>query len=295
MNIYFLNSLLSLLAINSSKMGEGKLVYGKDDVLFGKIEEQQSETPFGNLLDAGTGIHSLRWIATLGDKGMTSFTAVTADKTMKKNVQDEAERLGVHEGNHIVVGNWFSKLDLPYNQYDTILADYLIGALDGFSPYRQEEMMQKLVSFLKPGGTLYIVGLEPIPDFVEGPANIICKVRRVRDACILLAGHRMYREYPVEWIQTQIEKIPNLSLKDTSSFPILYRYNTIVRQLDVGRRKFPLFPKTTLAKAMEEVVDELDKEALALTKDGPIKFGFDYVVSVQKAFLDENNMTRHCE
>lgn len=26
--------------------------------------------------------------------------------------------------------------------------------------------------------------------------EIICKVRKIRDACILLAGHRCYREYP---------------------------------------------------------------------------------------------------
>mmetsp|Transcript_16852 Transcript_16852/g.25491 ORF Transcript_16852/g.25491 Transcript_16852/m.25491 type:complete len:306 (+) Transcript_16852:87-1004(+) len=295
MNLYFLHILFSLLAADLPTMGKEKLVYGKDDVLFAKIEEQQSDTPFGSLLDAGTGMHSLRWIATLGDKGMTSFTAVTADTTMQKNVQDEAERLGVHEGNHIIVGNWFGNLDLPHDQYDTILADYLIGALDGFSPYRQEEMIQKLVSCLKPGGRLYIVGLEPIPDFVEGPANVICKVRQVRDACILLAGHRMYREYPIEWIQQQVEKIPKVVIKETTTFPILYRYNTIVRQLDVGRRKFPLFPKTNLAKAMKELVDELDEEALELTKDGPIKFGFDYVVSVQKTLLDESEISGQCE
>jgi hypothetical protein len=39
------------------------LVYGKDDMLFGCIEEQQGTIPFGNVLDAGTGMHSLRWIA----------------------------------------------------------------------------------------------------------------------------------------------------------------------------------------------------------------------------------------
>jgi hypothetical protein len=53
------------------------LVFGKDDALFGAIERQQGNTPFGNFLDAGTGMHSLRWIATLEAKGMTDFTAVS--------------------------------------------------------------------------------------------------------------------------------------------------------------------------------------------------------------------------
>jgi hypothetical protein len=54
------------------------LVFGKDDALFGAIERQQGNKPFGKFLDAGTGLHSLRWIATLEAKGMTDFTAVSS-------------------------------------------------------------------------------------------------------------------------------------------------------------------------------------------------------------------------
>jgi len=298
--IILLNVVLSLLGIGNFLKNKTmkKFVYGKDDALFGHIEEQQDGKPFGNVLDAGSGSHSLRWIATLEGKGMTSFTAVTADKNMQLRIMDEAQNLGVLvEENHIVVGNWFgtsndtttnesfssSSIDLPHDQYDTIIADYLIGAMDGFSPYRQEEMIPKLVALLKPGGNLYIIGLEPIPEKTDGPANIICKVRRTRDACIQLAGHRCYREYPVQWIQNQIEKIPDFVLKGTEKFPILYRYDTILRQIDVGRRKFPFFPKPELVDAMKVVLDELDEEARELTStDTPIKYGFDYVVSAQK-------------
>lgn len=287
-----MNALLaiwSLLATTSSViMGEQKFVYGKDDVLFGCIENQQADTPFGDILDAGTGTHSLRWIATLGEtKGMTSYTAITADATMQRNVQKEAEHLGVLEGNHVVIGNWFGELDLPQAQYDTILADYLIGAMDGFSPYRQDEMIPKLMNLLKPGGKLYIVGLEPIPDAAEGPANVICKVRQVRDACILLAGNRCYREYPGDWIKRQILSTPNLKLNEMHTFPILYRYNTILRQINVGRSKFPLFPTAALRSSMKEVLDDLEQKALDATSNGPVKLGFDYVISAEKAEIME--------
>lgn len=258
-------------------------VYGKDDALFGCIERQQGSLPFGNVLDAGTGMHSLRWLATLDT--LTSFTAITADATMKKNVELEAVNLGCLDRGTIVMGNWFGQLTLPIEQYDTILADYLIGAMDGFSPYKQEEMIAKLLHLLKPGGRLYIVGLEPIPDKVDGDANVICKVRQVRDACILLAGHRCYREFPVEWITHHIRQLSDIRPLETHLFPIVYKHSTIVRQINVGRSKFSLFPTPALASSMKEVLDALELQSLEATKRSPtgtLKLGFDYVVSVEK-------------
>ena len=35
--------------------------------------------------------------------------------------------------------------------------------------------------------------MNPIPDDPAPPADIISEIRRARDACILLAGHRPYR------------------------------------------------------------------------------------------------------
>ena len=49
--------------------GSSKLVYGCDDVLFGHIEKMEMASSrrgdFGSFLDAGTGSHSLRWIASI--------------------------------------------------------------------------------------------------------------------------------------------------------------------------------------------------------------------------------------
>ena len=79
------------------------------------------------------------------------------------------------------------------------MADYLIGAVDGFAPYTQDLVLERLRNYLAPGGRLYIVGMEPIPEHAMGPAEVITEVRRARDACIQLAGHRPYREYPLAW------------------------------------------------------------------------------------------------
>ena len=283
------------MSIFSSSQSAGKrLVFGKDDSLFGCIEELQGEKPFGRVLDSGTGLHSLRWIATLADtKGMTSFTAITADEKMRRSVQLEADALELSHLGDVIIGNWFGTEPLDekflFNEeerYDTILADYLIGAMDGFSPYEQDQMIPKLSKLLKPGGRLYIVGLQPLPDTAPGDANIICKIRQVRDACILLAGHRCYREYPVKWVERQIKSnvdLEGLQLIRTTTFPILYRHATIVSQINVARSKLPFFPSKELANSMTEVLDDLEQQSLRATQDGGrIRLGFDYVVSAEK-------------
>jgi hypothetical protein len=272
---------------------KSRLVYGKNDALFGSIENQQGDQPFGNVLDAGTGMHSLRWIATLGDRGMTKFTAITADKTMQQNVQREADALEVSHLGNIIIGNWFGDSPLEINErYDVVIADYLVGSMDGFSPYQQDLMLPKLIKFLKPGGRLYLVGLQPLPDTAPGDANIICKVRQVRDACILLAGHRCYREYPVSWILRQIENIPDLELLNTTNFPILYKHQTIVNQINVGKSKFPFFPTTELADQMRKVLDDLERQSFEATQRVErIRLGFDYVVAAEKKFSADETCT----
>lgn len=277
----------------SSLSARSRLVYGKDDSLFGAIESQQGDRPFGHVLDAGTGLHSLRWIGTLEEKGMSQFTAITADETMRKNVQNEADALEISHLGKVIIGNWFGEnpldMKLQGQQYDTILADYLIGAMDGFSPYEQDVMIPKLSNMLKPGGKLYIVGLEPLPDTAPGDANIICKVRQVRDACILLAGQRCYREYPVKWIHRHIqETVPSLRLLHTTQFPILYRHRTIQNQINVARSKFQSFPTPELADQMKIVLDDLEEQSREATSErGRIRLGFDYVVSAEKVDSEE--------
>lgn len=277
-----------------------KIVKGSNDSLFGCVERNQvnSGRSFGYFLDAGTGSHSLRWIASLlhghkdeGDKlHVSRFAAVTADENMRRKVLNEAEALGIEDMGEILIGNWASEgggepgTELCHGQmYDTILADYLVGAIDGFAPYFQDRIFPRLVRHLRPGGRLYVIGLNPIPDRAPGDADLFCRVTRLRDACILLAGHRCYREYPTDWIQRHIE-LAGLKVVETSRFPIMYSHATIVRQLNVARSKLPLFPSKGLAAEMGKQIDGLEKESKAATDRSPtgrIKLGFDYVVTAE--------------
>ncbi|VEU40232.1 unnamed protein product [Pseudo-nitzschia multistriata] len=329
---------MSSLTPKQQRIAKERLVYGSGDSLFGHIEKLQGTRPFGSFLDAGTGLHSLRWIATLGgeydedgEKNMTDFTAVTADETMRRNVQREADELGISHLGRVVIGNWFppdnddrqsllsidNEIDSGETAaaaegratklYDTILADYLIGAMAGFPPghFSQDQMIEKLARRLKPGGRLYIVGLQPIPDVYDAknpgaPQNIICKVRQVRDACILLAGDRCYREYPKDWIERQVDRLaagtaaPRLKHIDSKEFPILYRHTTIVKQINVARHKLPRFPSRALANEMKKTLDDLEQQSYAATekiqRGRRIELGFDYVVTAERVdFEDESS------
>jgi len=316
----------------SSKSIKQKVI--SSDALFGYIERSQIEhgKPFDRILDAGTGTHSLRWIADLIHSSSSSsssessplfvrhYTAVTADESMRQEVVEEARKLNISDKGDVVIGNWCfpqtpsastqssaatvatTTLETLKNEeimlgnllhdqvYDTILADYLIGAMDGFSPFYQDLIISRLNRHLVPGGRLYIVGLQPIPDSVNTDANIMCKVTKLRDACILLAGHRCYREYPVDWVIRQVERVPGLKVVKVSQFPILYSHNTIKTQLDVARRKLPYFPTKQLANEMEKVINALEDESEMLTEKSPnkkLKLGFDYVIVVEKD-IDDN-------
>jgi hypothetical protein len=280
------------------------VVYGKDDKLFGSIERihyQSGKRSFGSFLDAGTGSHSLRWMASLmidsaihSEKNLynltiDNYTAITADEGMRSNVYKEAMKLGIQEKGSIVIGNWQSQNEeelLKGEMYDTILADYLVGAMDGFSPYYQDLIFPRLSKHLKPGGRLYVVGLQPIPHHTQGDANIFCKVTRLRDACILLAGHRCYREYPVDWIERHLEKA-GLKVIHSSTFPIMYSHAAIVRQLNVARSKLPLFESKELAEKMGHEIDRLEQESKEATDrsiNGRLQLGFDYVVTAEMPY-----------
>lgn len=112
------------------------------DVLFGCIEKMHASHTWGRFLDAGTGLHSLKWIQTLPT---VSWTAITADHGMRNQIlKDSNVASKIRPEDKLVVGNWMDDtFRSSIGQYDTILADYLIGAVDGFSPYEQDVIIQR--------------------------------------------------------------------------------------------------------------------------------------------------------
>jgi hypothetical protein len=110
------------------------------DVLFTALERWQQDRPWGRFLDAGTGVNSLIWLQGLDT---LSWDAITADMNMKREIQSHSE-IRMRPQDSLLVGNWMDdKFCADLGKYDTILADYLIGAVDGFSPYTQDLIIER--------------------------------------------------------------------------------------------------------------------------------------------------------
>lgn len=251
------------------------------DILFSTVEVFNTGRDWGRFLDAGTGVSSLQWIQTLST---TSWTAITADNQMLRSIKAETS-IKIRPFDSLVVGNWMdSNFCSTLGKFDTILADYLIGAVDGFSPFEQDTIIKKLADHLNPQGRLYFIGMNPIPDSAIPPADIVTDVRRARDACILLAGHRPYREFPLTWTNRHLEQA-NFSILNSKSFTIMHSQESIIRQIKVGRNKIYLM-HADLRSGMERYLDDL--ESVVLTRvssaaEGRIPCSFDYVISAELA------------
>jgi hypothetical protein len=174
--------------------------------------------------------------------------------------------------------------------FDTIVADYLIGAVDGFSPYTQDIIVRKLREHLIPGGRLYIIGMYPIPDHAVGEAEIITEVRRVRDACILLAGHRPYREYPSEWVIRHLEA-EGMRVFKSKIFTILHSEDSALRQLRVARSKLDLMSSVALRSAMDSYLTDIEERLCTIMAKQPkhsIPLSHDYVIAASLPSAEES-------
>ena len=250
-----------------------------DDALFSTIRRFHGEQAWGSVLDAGTGWHSLSWIRTLET---TRWTAITGARAREDDLLRRLAPTGPREQDRILTGNWTDPHLLEDDVYDVVLADYLLGAIDGFAPYFQVELFERLRPHVRPGhGRLYVVGLEPYPDHAadEG-GRLVLEIARLRDACILLAGHRCYREYPREWVHGALERA-GFEVHDSVAIPIVYRRRFVDGQLDVCVRKLPFIRDPGLKEAMRAHIADLRVRAHAhlLQSGGGICFGSDYVVA----------------
>ncbi|RLN38258.1 hypothetical protein BBJ28_00019773 [Nothophytophthora sp. Chile5] len=274
----------------------------KTDDLFRWIEEheeavERTQKPWGRVLDAGTGRHSLQWLLR-GDAAsrITEVVAVTGEQPLADQLTREfapsetphATPLRVH------AGNWQDDAFLGNESvFDVIIAG------TGFAPYFQDQISARLEKLLAPGGRLYLVGLQPLSESASAAASpseadqaagrLIQEVARTRDACLLLGGRRCYREYPIDWTQRQLEKA-GLPVTDSIRLANVYSRAAITRQLEVGRRHVPLFGDAALAESMQQALNRLDArlESTFGSADRPkqkqrrIRFGFDYVLAARK-------------
>ncbi len=247
-----------------------------DDALFSYVEMLQGTEPWGNVLDAGTGRHSLGWLLRLPT---ARLTAVTAEPWEARALErDFSGRLRTQD--RLVLGTWSDPALLRGEVFDVVVADYLLGALDRHAPFVQEALFERLRPHV--GSRLYVVGLEPEPAAPDSPwGKLILETVRLRDAAILLSGDRCHREYPRWWARRSLER-NGFEVTHERIFPIRYGVDFIHGQLDVALRKLPAVPDKDLARNIERAADSIRRRAVAFhEKHGSIPFGEDFVLGAR--------------
>lgn len=258
------------------------------DALFSQIEKWQGNTAWGDILDAGTGEHSLRWLRGLQANSITGITgdtstAMSLEKQFSHNplvsTEQKTEISSIPIG--IIADNWLNQLLLQGKTFDTVVADYLLGAIDGFAPYFQEELFARLYRHCR--GRLYIIGQEPFPTPKTYAEKLLYTLSELRDSCILLAGHRCYREYPLLWVEKNLQK-HGYTIQQRTSFPIFFKQRYVLGQIQVCQSKLRYFRDKNLAKAMSIHIEDLKREIIAhIDQHGPIEYASDYVIWAEKA------------
>lgn len=247
--------------------------------LYQRLAALQGDKPWGAVLDAGTGRSSLRWLAA---QDTIRWTAVTGSQRMAQTAREQA---GVEPRaqDRLIVGNWMDQQLLAGECYDTVLADYLLGAMDGFAPYWQDRLFKRLRPLI--GGRLYVIGLEPyVPFNAQTPAGrLVVEIGRLRDACLLMAGQRPYREYPLDWVLRHLE-LAGLRALDVERIPIRYGERFINSQLDLCSESVGKLHDRALAVSLQSHIAQLRDRALGLAQaEGGLRHGHDYIVVAESA------------
>lgn len=250
----------------------------KPSKLYRYIAERQKDSPWGTMLDAGTGLNSIRWMAQLPTK---SWTAVTGSKS-------EANRVGEviaaqqRSKDRILLGNWADPNFLSGETYDTVLADYLMGAIEGYAPYFQPYLFERLRPLTR--NALYVTGLEPyVPTALPNDEGeqIIWEIGRLRDACVLLSGDLPYREYPAGWVVDQLRR-SSFTVQDVRHFKIGYKESFVNAQIDVALYAIGKLIDHSLAESLKRQCIDLRDRALQLVEaNGALRGCRNYVISAK--------------
>lgn len=267
-------------AQNQSSAQAGSLGKKKRKIsaLYRHIETLQGERPWGAVLDAGTGVNSIRWVASLESERWCAVTGSAGEASSATNALSDTKR----PQDKILLGNWADPELLKGEIFDTVIADYLLGAVEGFAPYFQPYLFARLRPLV--GKNLYLTGLEPyVP--IERPqseaAQIIWEIGRFRDACILLKGAMPYREFPAPWVVDHLKRT-GFAVTSVKHFTISYKELFVNAQIKIATQGLETRIDSALARPLIAQGEALRDKALALIKkDGALRACRNYVIAAQ--------------
>lgn len=245
--------------------------------LFAHIESIHAGSDWGTFLDAGTGVNSIKWVASLETERWTAVTGAPGHAIQVRDVMELIRR----PQDRIVLGNWADPELLAGERYDTVLADYLLGAVEGFAPYFQGQLFKRLRPLV--GRRLYVVGVEPYvthdPGNLDG--QLAWEIGRHRDASLILAGERPYREYPARWAISSLAQ-SGYRMMSSDRFAISYKARFVNSQIDMAALRLARLPDRNTASVLVDRGEELRERALTFVAEhGGIRHGHDYVLAAE--------------
>jgi len=250
----------------------------KHPQLLRHIQHLQGERPWGTVLDAGTGVQSIRWIQDLNSEHWTAVTGSVGEAQRVRNAIGSTQR----QQDRIVQGNWVDDNLLKGEIYDTVIADYLLGAIEGFAPFFQSYLFKRLRPLTH--NTLYVKGLEPYVPIARPETRagrLIWDIGRFRDACVLLGGTVPYREYPAGWVVDHLQSA-GFAVRHVKHFPIGHKKLFVNAQIDIAALSLEKLTDRGLVQALKERGEALRTEALeVINTEGALRFGQNYVIAAE--------------
>ncbi|MEL6686398.1 MAG: class I SAM-dependent methyltransferase [Pseudomonadota bacterium] len=250
----------------------------KPSALFRHIERLQGDRPWGWMLDAGTGVNSLRWVSGLETD---RWTAV-AGSARERDFSQEAVQDRMRSGDQVIAGNWGDPDFLKGESFDTVLADYLLGAIEGFAPYFQPYLFARLRPLTK--DRLYITGLEPyVPTHrpEDAAGRVVWEIGRFRDSCMLLSGVMPYREYPALWVCDRLRE-SRFSILKVKHFDIRHGPKFVDAQINLCAPSLDRIEDRSLAEALRQHGESLRQQAhKIIDSEGALRTGQNYVIAAK--------------
>ena len=233
------------------------------------------DAPFGSILDAGTGPRSIAWIL---ERDSESWAAVTGDPRMHGKV----ERLigdRKRPGDRLLLGNWSDPALLTGERFDTVIADHLLGAIEGFAPYFQTSLFPRLRTLT--AKRLYVTGMQPY--VIDRPANeagvLIWQIGRHRDSCLLLLGKKPFREFPLDWVLAELKR-SGFEPVVNRTIEVGYGEPFVNGQIDLVRPGLERMRDQALGQSLIARGEALRTRALDyLARHRALKHGFSYVIA----------------
>ncbi|KAK1740478.1 hypothetical protein QTG54_008573 [Skeletonema marinoi] len=169
-------------------------------------------------------------------------------------------------------------LELGDQKFDTIVAN---GALTGTDD-EVVIIMERLASFLNPGGVVFFVGIEPIGK-VDGPEKVYNEILQQIESAKRLGGEEPTRNVPATFINKSLDRL-GLSVFSSVHFPIIPTLDDVRETTNGGKQwiEESRALKPDMKKQYMTKLDDLVKRTARVAKVGAVfAREYQYIVAAE--------------